>query len=174
MLEGVVSTYLALVARVMGPSGDDPDPIKRYTKLFLTKAHKLDIFLCPSSLKQKGTLCRQPNYLTLLNLPEDVRCFGHLRFLWELGGMGEGFIPRIKKFIREMGPQFALLVSKSIMVEQSYSDLTKNLFQDTSIQEQLYDTDTIISNQKIPHSDISWPRLVGMPETNRDRMERPQ
>ena len=63
--------------------------------------------------------------------------------------MGEGFIPRIKKFIREMGPQFALLVSRSIMVEQSYSDLTENLFQDTSIKEQLYDTDTTISSQKL-------------------------
>ena len=80
MLEGVVSTYVALVARVMGPTGNKPDPIERYTKLFLTKAHKLDVFLSPSTLKQKGTLCRQLNYLTLLNLPDDVRCFGHLRF----------------------------------------------------------------------------------------------
>ena len=93
MLEGVVSTYLALVARVMGPSGNDPDPIEHYTKLFLTKAHELDIFLCPSSLKQKGTLCRQPNYLTLLNLLVDVLRFGPLRFYGSLVEWGKVSFP---------------------------------------------------------------------------------
>ena len=35
------------------------------------------------------------------------------------------------------------------MVEQSYSDLSENLFQDTSIKEQLYDTDATISTRKL-------------------------
>ena len=81
MLADVISSYLALISRVMGPSGDKADPIERYSKIFLTKAHELDIFLTPSSSKHKGTLCRQPNYLSILNLAGEVRRFGHLRFL---------------------------------------------------------------------------------------------
>jgi len=142
MLADVISSYLALIARVMGPSGDKADPIERYSKIFLTKAHELDIFLTPSSSKHKGTLCRQPNYLSILNLAGEVRRFGHLRFLWELGGGGEGYIKRIKTKITSLGlPNFAKLATTSVMKEVACSDITENLLQND-----------IIANQRLDYS----------------------
>ena len=139
MLADVISSYLALISRVMGPSGDKADPIERYSKIFLTKAHELDIFLTPSSSKHKGTLCRQPNYLSILNLAGEVRRFGHLRFLWELGGGGEGYIKRIKYKITTLGPNFAKLAATSVMNDVAFSDIIENLLHNEVIANQMLD-----------------------------------
>ena len=136
MLADVISSFVALISRVMGPSGDKADPIERYSKIFLTKAHELDIFLTPSSSKHKGTLCRQPNYLSILNLAGEVRRFGHLRFLWELGGGGEGYIKRIKRKITTLGPNWAKLVTTAAMKEVAFSDITENLLNNDIIAKQ--------------------------------------
>ena len=109
-----------LTLHVMGPSGNKADPIERCANMFLTKTHKLDIFLTSLSLKHKGTLCRQPNYLTILNIADDVRHFGHLRFLWELGGGGEAYIGQIKSCIQNVSPNFAKLAARSVMYWKVY------------------------------------------------------
>ena len=41
------------------------------------------------------------NYLSLLNLPEQMRFFGPLRLYWEGGWKGEGIIQEIKEIIRD-------------------------------------------------------------------------
>ena len=40
---------------------------------------------------------KKPNFSTILNIPDEIKRFNHLQFMLELGGMGEGYIPLIKK-----------------------------------------------------------------------------
>ena len=44
-------------------------------------------------------LSKKLNFLTMLNIPDEIKRFNHLQFMWELGEMGEGYIPIIKKEI---------------------------------------------------------------------------
>ena len=38
----------------------------------------------------------------MLNIPDEIKRFNHLKFMWGLGGMGEGYIPIIKKEIHNL------------------------------------------------------------------------
>ena len=95
----------------MGLDRDERKEIERYIKLFLTKVHPVDKNLlehvatiqiattskkktkCPSN----PLLCKTPNSITMLNLPREIAKFNHIRFMWGLGGGGEGYIPILKK-----------------------------------------------------------------------------
>ena len=103
--------FIAVVSLLMGPDGNEPDEIERYIKLFLTKVHWVDKNLLEhaasikittnSKKKQKAPrhpiLCKTSNFITMLNLPGGIAKFNHLRYLWGLGGSGEGYIPILKK-----------------------------------------------------------------------------
>ena len=121
----IISLFVALACRVMGSCGHQADPVERYTKLFLTKIHHYDN-ACMSK-KAEGILLRKTNYLTLLNLSENINRYGHLRFLWELGGMGEGFIPRLKRWVNHLQQDFGKHAMRKVSELQSYSDLTECL-----------------------------------------------
>ena len=63
----------------------------------------------------------------MLNIPDEIKRFNHLRFMWELGGMGEGYIPLIKKEIYDLRENFASNAINSVMRKVSYSDLFGSL-----------------------------------------------
>ena len=43
------------------------------------------------------TLVQKPNFLTLLNIPDQLERFGAVRSVWEGGEMGEGSIKALSK-----------------------------------------------------------------------------
>ena len=72
-------------------------------------------------------LSKKSNFLTMLNIPDEIKRFNHLQFMWELGGMGEGYIPLIKKEIYDLRENFASNAINSVMRKVSYSDLFGSL-----------------------------------------------
>ena len=51
--------------------------------------------------KDKPIWITRSNYLSLLNLPDQMRLYGPLRLYWEGGWKGEGIIQEIKEIIRD-------------------------------------------------------------------------
>ena len=101
----LISLHLCIVSRVMyGCSGKS---VGRHVKLFLTIYHRIDKQIGPATGPNSISVIRQMNLITLLNLEPTIERFGPLRYLWEGGGMGEGSIPKVKQFIRDMKPKFA-------------------------------------------------------------------
>ena len=72
-------------------------------------------------------LSKKLNILTMLNIPDEIKRFNHLRIMWELGGMAEGYIPLIKKEIYDLRENFASNAINSVMRKVSYSDLFGSL-----------------------------------------------
>ena len=70
----------------------------------------------------KAILYKKSNLLTMLNIPDEIKRFNHLKFMWGLGGMGEGYIPIIKKEIHDLREKFAYNAISSVMRKISYSD----------------------------------------------------
>ena len=91
LMVDLVILYHCFVFRVMG---GDPNiqSITRYIKAFLTKVHDLEN--CRSVIN--SLLVNRPNFLTLLNIPNQLERFGPIRSLWEGGEMGEGSIKQLK------------------------------------------------------------------------------
>ena len=72
--------------------------------------------------KNKTVLSKKSNFLTMLNIPDEIKRFNHLQFMWELGGMGEGYIPIIKQEIYDLRENFASNAINSVMRKVSYSE----------------------------------------------------
>ena len=69
----------------------------------------------------------------MLNLPGEVAKFDHLRFLWELGGGGEGYIPILKKIIYDLRDNFSSNALNAVMRKVAYSDQFEMLLNNMSI-----------------------------------------
>ena len=50
---------------------------------------------------EKPIWITKSNYLSLLNLPDQMKEFGPLRLYWEGGWKGEGIIQELKSIIRD-------------------------------------------------------------------------
>ena len=72
----IVSLFLGLVAQIMGTNACSlTKEIQRYALLFLTQLRKFDQM---TESDKKPKLFNTPNLLTLLNIPDDIKQFGHL------------------------------------------------------------------------------------------------
>ena len=87
-IEMVFALFLCLVSRIQGDNGGEQyQIIERYINLFLSKVHHVDTNLIETQGKVKPMLASRMNFLTMLNIPRDIKRLNHLRYLWELGGM---------------------------------------------------------------------------------------
>ena len=50
-----------------------------------------------------------------------------MRYLWELGGIGTGYIPKVKKWIKYLQPFFLPKAFQSLMNKLMYADLLETL-----------------------------------------------
>ena len=107
-LSALVSMHVALVSRVMGTDAANmTDEIQIFTHLFLSKYNQLDENICcdspleSDSSKSDRAIIRRKNMLTLLNLADDINCFGTLQNLNEMGGMGENSIKDVKEKVNK-------------------------------------------------------------------------
>ena len=131
----------------MGPDGHEPKETERYIKLFLTKVHHVDKNLLDhdatieisdtSTNKNKRPsdplLCKTPNFITMLNFPKEIAKFNHLRYIWGLGGGGEGYIPILKKVIYDLRDNFSSNALNAVMRKVAYSDQFSMLLNNMSI-----------------------------------------
>ena len=67
-------------------------------KIYLTMVHKFDMAL-NGSVDRKFTWVQKSNYLSLLNLPNQMKMYGQMRCYWEGGHRGEGLIQELKSII---------------------------------------------------------------------------
>ena len=67
-------------------------------KIYLTMVHKFDIALNGTG-DRKFTWVQKSNYLSLLNLPNQMKIYGPMRCYWEGGYRGEGLIQELKSII---------------------------------------------------------------------------
>ena len=74
-------------------------------------------------------MARKYNYLSLLNLPDEIRKFGPMQYLWELGGMGEGFLSCLKPLIQKMHSTITKCTMKSHMSSLHYNEIVHSLCQ---------------------------------------------
>ena len=93
-----------MVTRIMGEDAcDNKTEITRYVFLFLTRLHQFDMTYRTDEQNQnkskKPKLFSMPNLLSLLNIVDDNRRFGHLRMMWELGGMGEKSVQKVRDYV---------------------------------------------------------------------------
>ena len=172
----IISLHLCLISRLMGVEAQDRvTEIKKLVMMFLTKVHRFDLKCTPTkdgNASNKPSLFSKPNLLSLLNLPDDIERYGHMRLLWvrfymfatlsfaiymfpvvvssfislftkiphlyysdcfisamhqELGGMGEGFIPRIKSVIHQLKHNFSYHAINKFVADMAYSDLAEDL-----------------------------------------------
>ena len=87
-IEMVFALFVCVVSRIQGDDdGEQYQIIERYINLFLSKVHHVDTDLIGKQDSVKPMLASRMNFLTMLNIPRDIKRFNHLRYLWELGGM---------------------------------------------------------------------------------------
>ena len=70
-----------------------------------------------------STLIHKPNFLTLLNIPDQLEQFGAIRSVWEGGEMGEGSIKALKQKNSRLNGKWALCALNSYYEDQSMISL---------------------------------------------------
>jgi hypothetical protein len=125
-IQDLFSLHLCIVSRVM--HGCFGKSVGRHVKLYLTIFHRVDKAL--GTKKNIPTIIKQMNLITLMNLEPTIDRFGPLRYLWEGGGMGEGSIPKVKKFIHDMKPNFAKNAATSHLQKLALDNLLSSAYKE--------------------------------------------
>ena len=89
-IEELFTLFHSFVSQIMGGKGHNYNAIDRYIKLFLAKVHHIDCDLTEAEDNRSHILSKKLNFLTMLNIPNDIKRFDHFRLQWELSAMGEG------------------------------------------------------------------------------------
>ena len=109
--------------------------IKKFTFLFLTYFHQLDLMIIPPgtvtvsqdkngkthTTTVQNKIFLAPNLLSLLNIPNEINQFGSPCLIWEMDHCGEGFLPQILPLIVNLNPNS---ISKALN-----TFLSKNVFE---------------------------------------------
>jgi hypothetical protein len=97
-------------------------------RLFLIKYDVVDTGL---SDKDIPSWISQYNFLCLLNLPDTIRNYGHVRNLWEGGTNGEGYLKRVKNVLKPgLINQWQKWSVTTLLKEQLYSEWNEDMKSD--------------------------------------------
>ena len=105
----MIQSMFCLISRLMTNIDVPLEEIKNYTKLFLSCCSIYYSVLYESS-SNKNPFWNSPNFLSLLNLPEQIKQFGTMRLHWE--GVHERFIQHIKPHLKNMRTTSSYLCKK--------------------------------------------------------------
>ena len=96
----VVNSMMRMISLIMSKSVTKEVVIEceRSIKIYLTMVHRFDIALNGDS-GRKFTWVSKSNYLSLLNIPQQMNLYGPMRCYWEGGYRGEGLIQELKCLI---------------------------------------------------------------------------
>ena len=96
----VVNSMMRMISLIMSKSVTQDVTIEceRSIKIYLTMVHRFDTALNGDS-GRKFTWVSKSNYLSLLNIPQQMNLYGPMRCYWEGGYRGEGLIQELKCLI---------------------------------------------------------------------------
>lgn len=142
---------LCIISRAM-TGGDDID---RHVKIFLTRLNNAMSGWTNTSentRKKLPFIIARMNLISMLNLQNTVDYYGAFRYLWEVGGYGEGAIPKIKKFINSTKSGYAKRTVtkylKEVMMKNSFLQLEKNIAKNVADNSGFTDTiQNMVSSQ---------------------------
>ena len=123
--ECMIQSLLCLICRIMNDESDDSDELMDYVKCFLSSC---DLFE-NTAFMMDGTdpfWYKKSNFLSLLNLPTQIKKFGSLKNYWE--GSRERSIQLIKPFLIKMRTTSSFYKAK--MKHMYISQTLKNLNDD--------------------------------------------
>ena len=120
ILEFMVQAWSCLISRLMTKSDVSTDDVKVYIKIFL---HLIGKFENNADLKKLPDFMwyRRGNFLSLLNLPDQIEKFGNVRHYLE--GSHERFIQSVKPFLKRMRQTDSYL---EIQMSNIYAELLMN------------------------------------------------
>ena len=99
-VHNVVNSMMRMISLIMSKSvtREIVTECERSIKIYLTMVHRFDLAL-NGDTSRKLTWVSKSNYLSLLNLPQQMNLYGPMRCYWEGGYRGEGLIQELKCLI---------------------------------------------------------------------------
>ena len=96
--EFMIQTCLCFIARLMTNTETSVHEVDDYIKLFLTAVHNFEVRTYVQDSNHDFSWYSKGNFLSLLNLPSQIKKFGHIRNYWE--GSRERYIQMVKPFMK--------------------------------------------------------------------------
>jgi hypothetical protein len=106
-----------MTSMLMSKRETDYDEIDLHIKVFLSCCERLS--KSHYGLNQEAFIFAKSNFLSLLNLPEQIFQYGHLRLYWE--GTRERFIQRVKKELKNHRKTTSYLETKMNFLQKLYA-----------------------------------------------------
>jgi len=167
-LQLMFESLFALISRLMSDAIIDTDTIRDYIKLFLSVCHfyEDEIGFEENSKGDKINpfWYNKSNYVSLLNLPDQIKTYGPVRLHWE--GVKEKFIHNVKPTLKNKRTSVTYLVAKleKIFKKNNFS-LILNRYDDkpSSKKYQKYkDLKLYKSVVEIESSILNWESIAGL------------
>jgi hypothetical protein len=132
-MEDIVIAWVAALGRIMVRgkiTEDEAAEIDRHVKIFLTTVDRYDASKRRKGVKPKEKEAiwkRKYNYISLLNLAEDIRRYGGLRQLWEGSFMGEGSLQLLKRHINQgLKGNWAFNTAQKYWEDKAFREVVKD------------------------------------------------
>lgn len=107
----MIQSLNAMLARLMCEIDVSIDDITTYIKIFLSCCTRYyETVYGTNGPKDKNPFWNSPNFLSLLNLPQQIKQFGSVRLHWE--GIHERFIQYVKPHLKNMRTTTSYLLLK--------------------------------------------------------------
>lgn len=107
--QATLQCALALISRLMQHDVDHYNELDDYIKLFLSTFHYYEVAIGFGD-KKEPTWYSKSNFVSLLNLPQQVDQFGPLYLHWD--GVNERYIQHVKPFLKNMRTSVSYLTTK--------------------------------------------------------------
>ena len=96
--EFMIQTCICFISRIMSNTEVSIYEIDDYIKLFLTSVHNFEVRTYVQDSNRDYSWFAKGNFLSLLNLTDQINTFGHIRNYWE--GSRERYIQLVKPFMK--------------------------------------------------------------------------
>ena len=131
--EFMIQTCICFISRIMSNTEVSIYEIDDYIKLFLTSVHNFEVRTYVQDSNRDYSWFAKGNYLSLLNLTDQINTFGHIRNYWE--GSRERYIQLVKPFMKNNRntASYLQIQLKNVLSQTILSQVEANLsLQETS------------------------------------------
>ena len=111
----MIQSLMCMIYRLMSPHQVSEDIILNYIKCFLQSVHHFEDYSNTGS--NNMSWFARSNFLSLLNLPDQIKQFGSLRWYWE--GSRERHIQYVKPLMKNMRNTVSYLKHQFYKMQQS-------------------------------------------------------
>ena len=107
--QATLQCALVLISRLMQHDMDYYETLENYIKLFLSTFYYYEVVVGFDG-KREPTWYSKSNFVSLLNLPDQVRQFGHVYLHWD--GVNKQYIQHVKPFLKHMRTSISYHLTK--------------------------------------------------------------